>query len=175
MKTGFRHADPRHGFLWETADQPPARWHGAGEGPAHYLADTPDGAWAEFLRHENITDAEDLEGVARSLWAVNVEDTHVDHATPLTLPGDLGLAGYGECQAAARAARGAGATALRAPSAALLPGSAGGRVCHGGMHPAPPADGEVWVLFGPRPDLPGWRCVQSGTAPADLLSAIQHL
>lgn len=175
MRTGFRHADPRHGFLWETSDQPAARWHAADEGPAHYLADTADGAWAEFLRHENITDPDDLEGVARSLWAVNVEDTDVDGALELALPGDLGFGGYGACQAAARSARAAGATALRAPSAALLPGMGGGLVCDAGLHPAPPADGEVWVLFGPRPDLHGWRCVQNGTAPADLLSAVRHM
>ncbi|HET7387647.1 MAG TPA: hypothetical protein VFJ19_13400 [Nocardioidaceae bacterium] len=139
------------------------------------MTDTPDGAWAEFLRHEDITDADDLDGVARALWAVHVDDTDVDGATPLPLPGDLGLGGYGDCQAAARAARTAGATAVRAPSTALLPGLAGGHVCDGGIQPAPPADGEVWVLFGPRPDLHGWRCVQNGTAPPELLTAVRHL
>ena len=55
----YRHADPRFPFLWEGNDQPPARWHGQGEGPVQYFADTPDGAWAEFLRHEGIrADAE---------------------------------------------------------------------------------------------------------------------
>jgi hypothetical protein len=44
----FRHTDPRFPFLWESTDQPPARWHDRGEGPVQYLADTPDGAWAEF-------------------------------------------------------------------------------------------------------------------------------
>jgi hypothetical protein len=47
----YRHADPRFPFLWESNDQPP--------GPVQYFADTPDGAWAEFLRHEGIrADAE---------------------------------------------------------------------------------------------------------------------
>ena len=55
----FRHADPRFPFLWETADQPGARWHGDREGPAHYFADTPDGAWAEFLRLEEIKTGHD--------------------------------------------------------------------------------------------------------------------
>ena len=55
----FRQTDHRYPFLWESAEQPPGRWHGAGEGPAHYCADTPDGAWAEFLRHEEIGDAAD--------------------------------------------------------------------------------------------------------------------
>ena len=68
----FRHCDRRWPFLWESAVQPQARWHGEGEGPVQYLADTPDGAWAEFLRHEEITDEADLAGVSRALWAVSV-------------------------------------------------------------------------------------------------------
>jgi hypothetical protein len=52
----YRHADARFPFLWEGASQPPARWHGPGEGPVQYFADTPDGARAEFLRHEGIVE-----------------------------------------------------------------------------------------------------------------------
>src|SRR5256884_1317297 len=52
-------------FLWETGAQPPARWHGAGEGPAQYFSSTPEAAWAEFLRHEEIREAADLAGVER--------------------------------------------------------------------------------------------------------------
>ena len=55
----FRQADPRYPFLWSDPAQPAARWHGEAEGPAHYFADTPDGAWAELLRHEEITDPAD--------------------------------------------------------------------------------------------------------------------
>src|SRR5262245_40501368 len=54
----FRQVDARFPFLWEDARQPAGRWHAAGDGPAHYFADTPDGAWAEFLRHEEITEVE---------------------------------------------------------------------------------------------------------------------
>ena len=68
----FRHADPRFPFLWESDGQPPGRWHGEGEGPAHYFADTPSGAWAEFLRHEEIREAADLAGVRRALWTVEL-------------------------------------------------------------------------------------------------------
>jgi hypothetical protein len=69
----YRHGDPRFPFLWETPNQPTARWHIAGESPAHYLADTPDGAWAEFLRHEGITEPADLEGIRRTLWAIELK------------------------------------------------------------------------------------------------------
>src|SRR5690606_7733130 len=74
----FRQADSRVPPLWETSDQPAGRWHGDGEGPAHYFADTPDGAWAEFLRHEEITDPADLEGVRRRLWAVEIGDDRAE-------------------------------------------------------------------------------------------------
>jgi hypothetical protein len=63
----YRHADPRFPFLWESAEQPAARWHGPGQGPVQYLADTPDGAWAEFLRHEGIREEAELVNVRRAL------------------------------------------------------------------------------------------------------------
>ena len=79
----FRHGDPRFPFLWEVAEQPPGRWHGPGEGPANCLADTPDGAWAEFLRHEEIRDPEDLATIRRTIWAVEIGD---EPATSPALP-----------------------------------------------------------------------------------------
>ncbi len=69
---GFRHTNPAYPFLWEGAGQPESRWNRKGEGPVQFLADTPDGAWAEFLRHEEITDPDELPGIRRSLWAVDL-------------------------------------------------------------------------------------------------------
>src|SRR5207247_2040090 len=117
MPVWFRNADRRWPFLWEDASQPPGRWHGTGEGPAQYLADTPDGAWAEFLRREEITDPADLGGIARSLWAVEVRDD--EPAALPRLPSDVlrgGLANYPSCQAEARFLRDGGATGLEAPA-----------------------------------------------------------
>src|SRR6186713_2543978 len=68
----FRHVDRRRPFLWESEQQPGGRWHATGEGPAHYFAETPDAAWAEFLRHEGITDPADLAGISRSMWAIDL-------------------------------------------------------------------------------------------------------
>ena len=51
IQRSTRRADPRFPFLWESSAQPAGRWHGSGEGPCHYFADTPYGAWAELLRH----------------------------------------------------------------------------------------------------------------------------
>ena len=88
MPVWFRNADRRWPFLWEDASQPPGRWHGPGSGPAQCLADTPDGAWAEFLRHEEITDPVDLEGIARHLWAIEDSSDEEEPAAP-DLPGSV--------------------------------------------------------------------------------------
>lgn len=170
----FRHADPRYPFLWEDPSQPSARWHGEGEGPAHYFADTPYGAWAEFLRHEEIRDEEDLAGVRRALWAVDLPD--FPEGAP-DLPVEVLNGGpdtYTACQTEARRLRRAGSAGLQAPSAALLPGGARGWRVEGGLDEASPRDGEVYVLFGRRPDLVAWATVTEGAPPAHLLDRVRH-
>ena len=172
----YRHADPRFPFLWESAYQPPARWHGPGEGPVQYFADTPDGAWAEFLRHEGITEESELANVRRALWAVEVpdkltaEDPRLAHAV---LTG--GLDTYEECQREARRLRNNAVGALRAASAALLPGSAGGWKVDGGLQPAAERDGTVIVVFGARPDFVGWMAAFAARPRSDLLARVRHL
>ncbi len=171
---GFRHGDPRFPFLWESALQPPGRWHGPGEGPVHYLADTPDGAWAEFLRHEEITDAADLAGVVRRLWAVELPPD-VTSAAHVRLDdsvarGDPGS--YPICQAEARALRAQGATVLRAPSAALVPGGARGQGTAGGLREAADRDGLVWAVVGTRPSLRGWAAVDAGAPTSRVLGLV---
>jgi hypothetical protein len=175
----FRHADPRLPFLWESADQPSARWHEAGLGPAHYLADTPDGAWAEFLRHEEISDPADLDGVRRAVWAIEIPDAP---ATRPRLPSPRlpartlrgGKASYAACRREADRLRKSGATGLVAPSAALEVGDARGMRVDGGTRPGPARDPKVIVLFGRRPDLVGWPVVDEGRPPTDLLGRVQH-
>lgn len=161
----FRNGDSRFPFLWEGTDQPPARWHGVSEGPACYLADTADGAWAEFLRHEEIDDPADLVGVERRLWAVEVpcgdsEDATTPGLVHQTMRG--GLSTYADCQAEARRLRGLGATSLIAPTAALRQGAASGQVVNGGLVEASERDGRVLVLYGDRPQLRGWAAVDVG-------------
>ena len=176
----FRHADSRFPFLWATAAQPAARWHGTGEGPANYLADTPDGAWAEFLRHEEITDPADLVGVRRRLWAVEVPASRADNAARPRVAASVragGLASYGECQAIARRLRARGVDALLVQSAALLAGSARGQGMHAGtLVEASRRNGRVLVLFGrDHRGLRGWACGDA-SAPTDrLLSLVAHL
>jgi hypothetical protein len=176
--TLFRHADPRFPFLWESRDQPSARWNAGGEGPVQYLADTADGAWAEFLRHEGITDMGDLLGIERDLWAVELPTEEEPSATP-TLPATVlegGTDTYLACQAEARRLRELGTPGLIAPSAALLPGAADGwRVEGGRLLSGPPRDGEVVVLFGARPELVGWCACSRGRPDPRILPKVRHL
>jgi RES domain len=172
----FRHADPRFPFLWEGAKQPAGRWNGSSDGPVQYFADTPDGAWAEFLRHEGITKPEELANVRRAIWAVEVPDDlplEIPQISQKSLSG--GTASYRACRAEARRLRSAGARALRAPSAALVPGGARGWKVDGGLQPAAPRDGTVLVLFGMRPDLTGWVATMTGSPQSDLLSRVRSL
>jgi hypothetical protein len=174
--TVYRHADPRFPFLWESADQPPARWHGPGEGPVQYFADTPDGAWAEFLRHEGITEESELVNVRRVLWAIEWPD-ELPEVKPSLDPAVLtgGLETYPACQREARRLRAKGATALLAPSAALVSGGARGRKVNGGLQTAAPRDGKVLVAFGSRPGLVGWAAAFEARPPSDLLERVRHL
>lgn len=172
-RIGFRHCDPRFPFLWQTSAQPLGRWNGPGDGPANYFADTPVGAWAEFLRHEGINDAADLPGVRRSLWALEMPaDRYVRPRLPSgTLQG--GASSYAICQAEARRLRKAGAERIEAPSAALLPGAAHGWTASVPLAAGPPREGRVWVLFGPC-EVTGWIAVDGGAPPALVLPLVRH-
>ncbi|HEX4227311.1 MAG TPA: RES family NAD+ phosphorylase [Bryobacteraceae bacterium] len=171
----YQHADPRFPFLWESTEQAAARWHGPGEGPVQYFADTPDGAWAEFLRHEGITEESELANVRRALWVIEVPDDLPVEAP--RLPEALltgGLDTYEECRSEARRWRNDGVGFLRAPSAALLPGSAGGWNVDGGLQPAAERDGTVLVVFGARPDFVGWMAAFAARPRSDLLVRVRH-
>ena len=173
----FRNSDRRFPFLWESPDQPPARWHGEGEGPVQYLADTPNGAWAEFLRHENIREEADLDGVRRALWCVDVSVAKlvIRKPSPGTRVLRGGLTSYEACRKEARRLRALGVEALEAPSAALTEGGAGGWAVDGGEHEGPPRDGKVYALFGRQPNCIGWPAVETGAAPVRVLRRVQHL
>ena len=172
----FRSVPGEAPFLWESGGaQPAGRWHRAGEGPAHYLADTPDGAWAEFLRHEEITDPAELGNVRRTLWAVALSDDLAPRSPRLgrrTVTGEVGS--YAACQAEAARLRAAGAQAIVAPSAALREGEARGWRVEDGIQPGPPRDGRVIVLFGPRPDLVAWRAAVGARPDDALLTKVRH-
>ncbi|MPY90189.1 MAG: RES domain-containing protein [Luteitalea sp.] len=170
----FRQADPRYPFAWETAAQPEGRWHAPGEGPAHYFADTPDAAWAELVRHEEITSPADLQTIRRAMWVVDVDEAP---AAPVDLP-EAVLTGdpdsWPACQRAAQALRRTGVTRLDVPSAALLPGAATGYIVQNGLHPSAPRDGHVVVLFGRPERMIGWLMADAAHPPAELLGRVRH-
>lgn len=170
----FRNCDRRYPFLWEITEQPAGRWNHQHDGPVQYLADTPDGAWAEFLRHEEIVDEVDLAGVKRALWAIDISTEDLDAPDlPLkTVTG--GPATYSDCQDEARRLRDRGSKGLVAPSAALQSGAAAGYRIDGGLQMGDPRDGTVFVVFGPQPDAAGWPVVDEGRPPVELLDRVRH-
>lgn len=168
----YRHADTRLPFLWESSEQPAGRWHAEGEGPVQYFSETPDGAWAEFLRHEEITEPSDLEGVRRAMWAVEVPEQELAESS---LAADIVTAGpssYPACRDEAHRLRAAGAVGLSAPSAALSRETASGWRVDGGMRPGPVRGERTIALFGRRPDLTGWAACAAGRPRADLLDRV---
>ena len=153
--------------------QPAGRWNADGE-LTHYFCDTPDGAWAEFLRHEEIDDPRDLFTIRRALWAVDIGETPSlrPDLPEQTLTG--GAESWPACRHFARRHRTPGG-GISAPSAALWPGSAHGWRVDGGPQPGPDRDGRVFALFGPRPDLVGWTATIEGRPGEELLAAVRHL
>ncbi len=170
----FRNTDLDVPFLWESDAQPPARWHAAGEGPAHYFSSTPESAWAEFCRHEDIRDPADLAGIERVLWAVEIDD---EPAADPQLPHPVltgGLSSYSACQAKARRLRAGGAARLRATSAAVDPTSSSGWRVEGGLQPGDRRDEQTVVLSGRRPGLTGWRACAPGAPGMEVLARTHH-
>jgi len=172
----FRNTDVDVPFFWEDARQPPARWHGAGEGPAQYTASTPAAAWAEFLRHAGITDPDDLAGVARAMWAIEVPDDEPT-GTPILELRELtgGPRSHRACQAEARRLRKAGAQRLIALSAATRPDLGSGWRTDGGLRPGPDREETTIVLFRARPDLVGWYAARPGRPEPEVLDRTRRL
>jgi hypothetical protein len=170
----FRHAHPSFPFVWSKENVCEGRWNRANEGPVNYFADTPDGAWAEFLRHEEIREIEDLSYVRRALWAVEIPDEadvyDVSAEAPVSrdvLVGDP--KSYAQCQQLKDAAMRKGFNMLKAPSAALARGSRGVRVSGGTTRPGPVARETIFALFGDPCNCTGWMVVETGAPPRHLL------
>jgi hypothetical protein len=178
MRMLFRNVDPRFPFLWEDGTrQPPSRWKSAGApDPVHCLSDTADGAWAELLRHEEITDPTDLQGIERDLWAVEIHDQEPAAVEPSLSPkilrGDTST--YRACRAEAARIFDGGYRSFSAPSAALVAGGARGQVTDGGLRPGPDREGRIVVLIGARPDAVGWRAARRGRPGRELLERMNH-
>jgi hypothetical protein len=169
----FRNTDMDVPFLWETSAQSPARWHGPGEGPAQYFSSTPEAAWAEFLRRQEIRDPVDLAGIERALWAVTIDDE--EPALEPDLPrATLTGPSYRTCQVEAPRLRAAGATRLIAPSAAVDAASPSGWRVKAGLRRGARHGETTIVLFGSRPLLIGWRACAPGAPGIEVLARVRY-
>jgi RES domain-containing protein len=183
FRFGFRVCDRRNPFLWQSPGQQSGRWNRAGDEPVHYLASTPTVAWAEWIRHQDIEDPADLDGVAAALWAVLIPDHWADQdLQPVDLSMELVLGTTPKAESARLALvdqlKAQGAQGLLAPSAALyhsdqlLPCS---RVCDGSnqadqlLMPA-----QVLLLWCNADHLPGWCCVSEGRPEPELLPLVRR-
>lgn len=183
FRFGFRVCDRRYPFLWQSPGQQSGRWNRAGDEPVHYLASTPTVAWAEWIRHQEIEDPADLDGVAAALWAVLIPDHWADQdLQPVDLSMELVLGTTPKAESARLALvdqlKAQGAQGLLAPSAALyhsdqvLPCS---RVCDGSnqadqlLMPA-----QVLLLWCAAEQLRGWCCVSEGRPEPELLPLVRR-
>jgi len=58
--------------FWARENSEPGRWHPAGDGATQYLSLSADGAWAELIRHEQLTSEDEVAQVSMQLWSVSV-------------------------------------------------------------------------------------------------------
>lgn len=169
----FSHADPRFPFLREFDPPVSGRWNVEGE-PSICFCDTPDGAWAEFLRHEEIRDAEELPTIRRALWAVDIGERPTVRprleATILT----GGPESWDACRSEAQRLRTLGSWGISAPSAALRPGAARGRRVDDNLEPGPKRDGRIFVFFRRRRHQVGWVATPAGRPGVELLALMRH-
>jgi len=169
----FRQVDARYPFLWKTRPSRPAGGTATAKaGPL--LRRHADGAWAEFLRHEDIDDPADVKTIRRQMWAVEIGDRPAEQ---VDLPLNILTGGpdtYERCRQRARAVRAKGVDRLLATSAALTPGGARGLCVRSGVQPGEPHDGVVIVIFGLPDRLSGWVAAVDGRPPDDLLSRVRH-
>lgn len=140
-------------------------------------------AWAEWIRHQEITDPGDLAGVAAALWAVLIPQEwgsgELDSvAMPLDQVLDPSPAAQDARLALVEQRKQQGAQGLLAPTAALQESDAvlpAVRVSNGTEQPerlARPA--QVILLWCEASALPGWCCVPEGRPGAELLPLVRR-
>jgi RES domain-containing protein len=91
--TLFRYSDYDVPF-WSRQNSRPGRWHRRGDPPTQYWSMTPDAAWAELIRAENLRSEAELDLVRMPIWAcrvpmvglLNLTDIDVQDAQGITEP-----------------------------------------------------------------------------------------
>lgn len=160
--------------FWVRANTTNERWHKHGDAATQYLSATPDGAWAELIRNENLRSEADLSLVAMPLWQAQIDHARIADYRDFE---SAELAGFdpeslidddqSACQAEGQRLRASDFAGVLYPSAAL-PGE------------------QNLVLFGPRillpwgasrrlaSGIPGSR-LTVGAPPRDLLPRVRHV
>jgi hypothetical protein len=184
LRLGFRVCDRRDSFLWQLAGQRAGRWNRDGDEPVHYLASTPTVAWAEWIRHQELEDPADLEGVAAALWAVLIPAHWSDQDLQLVnLSMGLVLGTTPEAESTRLALvdqlKAQGAQGLLAPTAALHRShevSPCVRVMEGEeFRDQLPMPAHVLLLWCNAEPLPGCCCVPEGRPGAELLPLVRRV
>lgn len=116
--------------LWARNNRDPGRWHVPADGATQYLSLSPDGAWAELARAENLLSDQEVAQIRMPIWALRLSQQNlVDYSSfdkaeaAGFLPDALIDDDYTRCQAEGRRLRQRGYAGVVTPSAAL-PGAA---------------------------------------------------
>lgn len=121
----FRQTDYDMPF-WARNNSFAARWNAADDPPTQYWSLHPDGAWAEYLRQEELTDEADVALVRRTIWTCRVpRGTFLDLRDPEACeavgldPDALTADDWSPCQALAARLRQGRCSGVLTPCAAL--------------------------------------------------------
>jgi RES domain-containing protein len=80
-EVGFRYSDYDNPF-WARANTLGGRWHRGGTEPTQYLSLSPDAAWADRIRHENLTTEIEVAMIRMPLWVAKLEENRIaDYST----------------------------------------------------------------------------------------------
>jgi RES domain-containing protein len=122
---GFRYSSCDAPF-WVRPNTHAQRWNASLEGPTQYWSSTPDGAWAEHIRFNDIRTEAELDEVRIPVWVcrlssiglLDLREAEVRHRYDLTL-GDVTADDWSACQRAATVMRAQGVRGILSPSVAL--------------------------------------------------------
>lgn len=121
----FRQTDHDVPF-WARNNGFDARWNVAGDEPTQYWSLHPDGAWAEYLRQEEVFDDEAASNVRRAVWTCRIPRGSLldlrdrDACDRLGIDPDVLTApDWSGCQTVAARLRHEGCPGILTPSAAL--------------------------------------------------------
>lgn len=112
--------------FWVRPNSRAGRWNSPGDPPTQYWSLTPDGAWAELVRFEDLRSESELDEVRIATWVCRLPSMRlIDLREPSACsqygldPRELTADDWSKCQIAGKEIRNDGARGLLAPSAAL--------------------------------------------------------